>query len=296
MTSSFVRVTGRIARALPQAARDSLYRLGPVSNMIRSMLTHAAPDEIVPVEVAAGPLAGMHLRLDLRAEKDLWLGTYEPALLEAIDHFAGPGLTAFDVGANIGYVSLALAKAVGEAGRIVAFEPLPSNLVRLRANLALNKEGNWVQVVGAAVGARTAQEPFMVHESGGMGKLQASKGRQTEYEGRLMVEVIALDDWIGESKERSPELIKIDVEGGETAVLEGLSSTLKNDRPTILIELHGPEATRGVQQFLDEAGYSLYDMREGYPELGESTDWRTYAVALPSEREDTTGGLRPDRG
>ncbi|MFQ5923208.1 MAG: FkbM family methyltransferase [Anaerolineales bacterium] len=296
MTSSLVRATARIARALPQGARNSLYRLGPISNAIRSMLTRAAPDEIVPVEVAAGPLAGMHLQLDLRTEKDLWLGTYEPALLEAIDHFAGLGLTVFDVGANIGYVSLALAKAVGQIGRIVAFEPLPANLVRLRANMALNPEGERVQIVGAAAGARTTQEPFMVHESSGMGKLQASKGRQAEYESRLSVEVIALDDWVARSKLTPPELIKIDVEGGEAAVLEGMSSTLKNDRPTILIELHGPEATSAVQKILASAGYALHAMRAGYPELGEITSWKTYSVALPSEKGDTIGRLRPGEG
>lgn len=232
----------------------------------------------------------MQLQLDLRTEKDLWLGTYEPALLEAIDHFAGLGLTAYDVGANIGYVSLALAKVIGEAGHVVAFEPLPANLLRLRANMALNPEGNRVQVVGGAVGAHTTQEPFMVHESGGMGKLQASKGRQTEYEGTLTVEVIALDDWIAESKETPPELIKIDVEGGEAAVLEGMRSTLKNYHPSILIEMHGPEATAGVMEILASAGYALHAMREGYPELGEITGWKTYAVALPLDKGDT---LRP---
>jgi len=281
MMPSVMRAAAWIARALPQRARDSLYRMGPITSAIRSLLTSAAPGEIVPVEVATGPLAGMQLKLDLRREKDLWLGTYEPGLLAAINHFATPGLTAFDVGANIGYVSLALAKAVGEAGRIVAFEPLPANLDRLRDNMALNSVGSRVQVVGRAVGARAAQEPFMLHASGGMGKLQAARGRQTEYESTLTVEVIALDDWIGEHESGPPELIKIDVEGGEAAVLEGLIRTLETDRPTLLIELHGPEATAEVQQILASAGYTLHAMRKGYPELGEITSWKTYAVALP---------------
>jgi len=248
------------------------------------MLTRAAPDEIVPVEIAAGPLAGMRLQLDLRTEKDLWLGTYEPALLEAIDHFAGPGLVAYDVGANIGYVSLALAKVVGTSGQVVAFEPLPANLVRLRANMDSNPEGSRVQVVGAAVGAQHSQATFMVHKSGGMGKLQAAQGRQAEYEGSIPVEVIALDEWTKDHRNAAPGLIKIDVEGGEAAVLEGLRSTLKNDRPTILIELHGPEATSTVQKILTSAGYALHAARDGYPRLGEISDWKTYAVALPIDQ------------
>jgi FkbM family methyltransferase len=252
--------------------------------VIRSTLTRAAPDEIVTVEIAAGPLAGMRLQLDLRTEKDLWLGTYEPALLEAIEHFTSPDLTAYDVGANIGYVSLAMAKAMGQSGRVVAFEPLPANLVRLQANMALNPEGNRVQVVGAAVGAHNAQAAFMVHESGGMGKLQAAEGRQTEYVSSITVEVISLDKWIMDGGGAPPGLIKIDVEGGEAAVLEGLSGTLNSARPTILIELHGPEATSEVQNILASAGYALHAARDGYPKLGEITGWKTYAVALPVDR------------
>jgi len=252
------------------------------------MLTRAAPDKMVPVEIAAGPLAGMRMELDLRTEKDLWLGTYEPALLEAIEHFVRPGLTVYDVGANIGYVSLALAKVVGPSGHVVAFEPLPANLVRLRANMTLNPEGSQVQVVGAAVGAQNSQATFMVHESGGMGKLQAAKGRQAEYEGSITVEVIALDKWNKNHRQAAPGLIKIDVEGGEAAVLEGLGSTLKSDRPTILIELHGPEATSAVQNVLAAAGYALHAARDGYPRLGEITNWKTYAIALPVD-EDKPG-------
>jgi FkbM family methyltransferase len=248
------------------------------------MLTRAAPDEIVPVEIAAGPLAGMRLQLDLRTEKDLWLGTYEPSLLDAIEHFATADLTAYDVGANIGYVSLAMAKATGQAGRVVAFEPLPANLVRLRANISVNPEGSRVQVVGAAVGAHNAEAAFMVHESGGMGKLQSAEGRQTDYEDTITVEVISLDEWITDSALAPPGLIKIDVEGGEAAVLEGLTSTLNSARPTILIELHGPEATKAVQNILAEAAYALHAARDGYPKLGEITSWKTYAVALPVDR------------
>lgn len=293
MTSPLMRVTARIARALPQGARDSLYRLGPLSNLIRSMLTRAAPDKIAPVQVAAGPLAGMQLQLDLRREKDLWLGTYEPAVLQAIQDWVKPGMSVYDVGANIGYVSLALAKAVGKAGQVVAFEPLPENLDRLRANMALNSAGSRVQVVGSAVGARAAQEPFMRHASGGMGKLQTSKGRQIDYEGTLTVDVIALDDWIKDRESRPPELIKIDVEGGEGAVLEGLLDTLVNNHPTLLIELHGPEATADIRQTLASTGYTLHAVDKGYPELGKITAWKSYAVALPTEEGTTSGGQGP---
>ncbi|GMR10047.1 MAG: FkbM family methyltransferase [Anaerolineae bacterium] len=245
------------------------------------MLTRAAPGDIVPIEVAAGPLAGLKMELDLSVEKDLWLATYEPAVLQAIQHWVKPGMVTYDVGANIGYVSLALARAVGAQGQVVAFEPLPENVSRLRTNIELNPEGARVRVVEAAVSDRAERSQFLIHRSGAMGKLESSKGRAGAYQEEITVEVIGLDDWIAEGKLAPPELIKIDVEGGEAAVLEGMSGALKNDRPTILIELHGPEAAGAVQEILASAGYALHAMRDGYPELGEITSWKTYAVALP---------------
>lgn len=247
------------------------------------MLTRAAPGDIIPVEVAAGPLAGMHLQLDLRTEKDLWLGTYEPALLEAIDHFTGLGFTAYDVGANIGYVSLALARAVGPQGQVVAFEPLPENVSRLRTNIELNPEGGRVRVVEAAVSDRAERSQFLIHRSGAMGKLEASKGRAEAYEGEIRVDVIALDDWIEERNEPMPDLIKIDVEGGEALVLAGLERTLKEARPTLLIELHGPEASEKTLELLESAHYRLHELRAGYPALRGLTDWKTYVIAQQKE-------------
>ena len=69
------------------------------------------------VKVAAGDLAGFTILLDMQVDKDYWLGTYEPELQAALRQLIPPGAVIFDVGANIGYVSLLLAKAAGEAGK-----------------------------------------------------------------------------------------------------------------------------------------------------------------------------------
>ncbi len=259
--------------------------MGPVSEALRSALTRSAPAGLVETEIAAGPLAEMHLQLDLRTEKDLWLGTYEPALLQAIQDWVEPGMVAYDVGANIGYVSLALACEVGPQGQVVAFEPLPENVSRLRTTIELNPEGARVRVVEAAVSDRAERSQFLIHRSRAMGKLEASKGRAEAYQGEITVEVIALDEWIENRNEPMPDLIKIDVEGGEALVLAGLERTLKGARPTLLIELHGPEAGEQTLELLDAAQYRLHELCAGYPELGEITSWKTYAVALPVDQE-----------
>src|SRR3972149_525461 len=148
------------ARLLPVPVKQALYRWPALSRLIRRGLNRAVDRGLVEVTVAAGGLAGMHLSLDLQTEKDYWLGTYEPVLQVAIRDWVRPGVVAYDIGANIGYLTLLLARQVGPEGRVYAFEALPANLERLAGNLALNKMEENVSVVIAAGAGSSAQTPL----------------------------------------------------------------------------------------------------------------------------------------
>lgn len=252
-----LRLAAWSASALPAWLKRGLYKLGPVTRFLRVLLNRAAAEGIQVVEVAGGPLRGAKLALDLQSEKDHWLGAYEPVLQEAIERLLQPGQVAYDVGANIGYTSLLLAEAVGPAGRVVAFEPLPANFHRLRQNLDLNAEGKWVEAVNAAVGDEAGSAQFLVHSSGAMGKLSGSAGREVQYEHELPVEIVTIDDFVLEHDRRAPNLIKIDVEGGERAVLTGMRKVLRRYRPALLLELHGEQAARDCTDILNEAEYKM---------------------------------------
>ena len=115
-----LRLAAFVARVLPAPLKRLLYRLGPLTPGLRRLLTRAAPSRLTQVVVAGGPLAGVRLLLDLKTEKDLWLGSYEPELGGALRRFALPGMTVYDVGANIGYVTLLLARATAPGGRLFA--------------------------------------------------------------------------------------------------------------------------------------------------------------------------------
>ena len=147
MSHPLLSLASFTARALPTCAKRALYCLGPLSNLIRQGLNQAAPTDLTEVTVATGGLNGMQLSLDLQTEKDYWLGTYELALQAAIQDFVQPDMVAYDVGANIGYITLLLARAVGETDQVFAFEALPANLERLRADVALNGPASQVQIV-----------------------------------------------------------------------------------------------------------------------------------------------------
>jgi FkbM family methyltransferase len=221
--------------------------------------------------------------LDLKSEKDLWLGNYEPELLEAIEDLAQPGATAFDVGANIGYITLLLARCVGPAGRVVAFEPLPENLERLRRHLALNGLAGRVTVAPFAVGRTAGRAPFLVHASGGMGKVEGSAGRAAEYRRRITVETVDLDGYVYARGNPAPSFIKMDIEGGESLAFAGMQRLLREARPIVLVELHGPEACSAAWEAFGAAAYRMTAVRSGYPAI-EDPDrlgWKAHLAAFP---------------
>ena len=277
---SILSLAAWAARILPGPVKRSLYRWGPLARLLRGVLNQAAPRGLSQAQVAAGGLAGASLLLDLQIEKDYWLGTYEPELQEAIRREVRPGMVVYDVGANIGYVSLLLARAVGPQGRVFAFEALPANLERIRANLALNPQAA-VTPVGMAVIDGDRPVEFLTHASGAMGKAAGSAGRKGEtYGAAIQVAGISLDEFIYTQLNPVPQVVKIDIEGGEVLALPGMRRLLREGRPLVFLELHGPEAARAAWDELTAAGYQLFRMDSGahIPSF-ETLDWKAYVVA-----------------
>lgn len=283
MSNLILSLAGFAARLLPMSVKQRIYRVPWLSRLVRSGLNRAAPQGRTRVKVAAGALAGWLLDLDMQSEKDYWLGTYEPQLQAAIQELVKPGMTAYDIGANIGYISLILAQAVGEIGQVYAFEALPENIVRLRVNLALNSMQDRVQVIAAAVVDRSGPINFWVGPSGGMGKADGSLGRDNlPYTQSIKVEGSALDDFVYRQHHPEPQVIKMDIEGGEVLALPGMQQLLSQARPLVFLELHGPEAARTAWEVFTTAGYRLCYLEPRYPEVTEmqALDWKTYLVAF----------------
>ena len=273
------------AHALPAPLKKGLYKIPFLARFLRRSLNKAAPRGIGEVLVAGGILEGMHMALDLQSEKDYWLGTYEADLQAAARHFIQPGMTVYDVGANIGYISLMAARLNGPDGKVFSFEALPANLERLEQNRALNQLEQRIQIQPAAVVAESGPVTFFMHQSGAMGKAQGSAGREEQYQQKIEVNGLALDDFVYRQNQPLPALVKMDIEGGEGMALAGMARMLKEAPPIFLIELHGEQAARGVWEQLSAHGYSLHEMRHGYARIGalDQLDWKAYVVALPQQ-------------
>ncbi len=282
MKKIFFRLAGWAAGWLPPAVIRRIYQFKPFASLVRRMLNQAAPAGLASVTVAGGELAGVKLVLDLQTEKDYWLGSYETELQAALRKWLKPGMVVYDVGANIGYISLLMARQLGDGERVFAFEALPANLERLRLNLESSGLGEGITVIPAAVVDGERPVRFLVGLSGGMGKAEGSAGRQElPYNESIEVQGISLDQFVFEQGNPAPELVKVDIEGGEVLALPGMRRMLSEFHPIIFLELHGPEAAQAALQELVSAGYRICHMQRGYPEVTRivSLGWKSYIIA-----------------
>ena len=222
MKKLILQLTAFSARVLPEPLKRGIYRIQPLAKFVRGTLNKAAPTGMTEVSIAAGGAASLKMRLDLQFEKDYWLGTYESDLQTAITELVKPGWVAYDVGANIGFVTLLLSQRLGASGKIFAFEALPDNLERLRTHITLNGLEPRVSVVPGAVAATSETIRFLIGPSGAMGKAEGSAGRTERHQESIEVPGFSLDDFVYRDGNPPPQVIKMDIEGGEVLALPGM--------------------------------------------------------------------------
>jgi FkbM family methyltransferase len=162
---------------------------------------------------------------------------YEPNEMYAVSRLLRPGMTAVDVGANAGVFTLMAAKLVSPSGTVHAFEPSPRDRDRLRANLAANNLVN-VTVHPVALGRAAGKAVLAVSgaEHPGHNTIGGFAYSDDDAPYSLEVEVATLDEIAAAQKLDRLDLLKIDVEGSETAVLQGAEESLRRFRPVIVVE------------------------------------------------------------
>jgi FkbM family methyltransferase len=197
------------------------------------------------------------------------LGAFERTTVSAYRRLIPPAGVVLDIGANIGAHTLHLARAVGNAGRVYAFEPTVYAFDKLQRNLALNPD----------IASRVTVEQIMLTDypdveieadvysswplsnddevhTRHLGRAESISGSRTE----------RLDDYLKKTGVERVDFIKLDVDGFECHVLGGSLSTLQNFRPVILMEV-APyvlvERGRSLTELLNimkEFKYKFYDL------------------------------------
>lgn len=177
----------------------------------------------------------------------------EPEVIHVMTRGLKAGDCAVDAGANVGFFTVLMSKLVGDRGRVLAIEPDPRNLGKLRKNLDINSCKN-VELWPYAIG-RTRGEALLFAAS--------DNGQSTIYgedtHGSFGVMVDTLDGALIRLPNR-PALIKLDIEGSETAALETLSFKC----PCIISELNSSalqragSSARDLMMIMRHRGYGRY--------------------------------------
>jgi FkbM family methyltransferase len=161
------------------------------------------------------------------------------AIISALLATLVPGDVYWDIGASVGLYTTLMARGVGPAGQVVAYEPEPRSNARLRENVSRNGLDN-VRVFDLALGraADTMHLHFAGHFTAGTHTLYATTATAPS-SGTVPVRVVRGDDLRVAEQLRTPNTIKIDVEGAEEDVIAGLASTLAEPAcRAVLCEVH----------------------------------------------------------
>jgi len=205
------------------------------------------------------------IRLEKRGELRNRQWNYERSgerdFLAALKANLSPGDTVLDVGASVGEFTLPLAKIVGEKGRVLAFEPGESTSGRLAENIKLNGLTN-VQIFRKALGDQDSAATLF---SGGF-KCPSIVPPEGDSDYRTVsehIEIVRADTFFASEKLPVPKAIKIDVEGFEFAVLQGLRGILANPSCRLVcLEIH-PQllptgvAAEAITELLKGSGFDL---------------------------------------
>jgi FkbM family methyltransferase len=201
------------------------------------------------------------------------LGTAEPHIQEFLAQHVKKGDVVLDLGANVGFLTLVAAALTGHTGRVVSYEPFPATAAALRANVSANQLP-FVDVVEAAVADEAGSQRLHLNSSDQDASLIGDGNVGVD------VDVVTIDSEMRRLG-LTPNVVKIDVEGAELAVIHGMRATLATARPIIVCEVHVGIANLNdpVPTALREAGYRVSWLEEGLVDGTES--WAPHLVALP---------------
>lgn len=197
-----------------------------------------------------------------------WYGYYSRDIIMVMDNILSQGMVVFDIGANIGEISLCAAKRVGAEGKVYCFEPMPTLYEKLTHNLSVNAMMHAFPI-RLGVSKNTGVVPIYradsnfsdgtIHE--GLGTLYPMDNRTTPVG---EIQLVTLDAFCEEEHVQRLDLIKIDVEGAELDVLMGAEHVIRKYRPYLIIEIQSETAQASgvspeeILDYLQLLEYSIF--------------------------------------
>jgi len=158
----------------------------------------------------------------------------EPAFMKILRQELTEGMTAIDIGGNIGYVTLIMAELVGPSGVVYAIEPAPHNFSILTKNIRVNGYADFVFPYQIGISNVSGISKLYMSDASNLHSMSPTNNTRTSIE----IHVSTLDDFMRDKG--YPNFIKMDIEGHEVEALDGMYNTLRDAEPPvkILIEVH----------------------------------------------------------
>lgn len=200
-------------------------------------------------------------------------GYWESWLTRFMARRVRAGDTVVDVGANYGYYSLLLADLVGPGGRLYAVEPAPEAARLLRRSILLNGFAGRTEILELAAGAGEGRATLVIPEREPKNAAIVQKSTASSAGEHHEVAVATLDSLL--SRARRIAFLKIDAEGAEEEIIEGMAGILKRDRPAMVLEYN-------VARYADPAAF-LERLLRVYGTL-RYVDYDGNAAAVSPER------------
>ncbi|MHA1724313.1 MAG: FkbM family methyltransferase [Promethearchaeota archaeon] len=200
--------------------------------------------------------------------RSMYFGLDSKIVVKTLLRYLKKGSTFLDVGANIGYISAIGLGCVGRNGQVHSFEPVPTYYEKLLYMTKLNKKYNNIFVNNFALGETYETMNIAVNRYiWGWNTLVPELMKSSEIKTNFEVNIKRLDDYILQNNLKNISLIKIDVEGFEIPVLQGLKSYFEEEKllPNLLIEV-SPSAYKmlgyklsDLENILEEFSYRAYN-------------------------------------
>ncbi|MGH9737876.1 MAG: FkbM family methyltransferase [Candidatus Acidiferrales bacterium] len=199
----------------------------------------------------------------------MYFASYSPLVVDAMKRHLTAGDVFIDVGANVGYLSAVGASLVGRRGQVHSFEPVPRYFQILRRLAELNPS-HAIVANSCAAGAVNGTAKIHVTREPGQNTLVRGYKSGAEITSSLDISVIRLDSYIESQRLSRVALIKIDTEGFELPVLEGLRGYFDSgQRPAIICEI-APRAyalmgrtSADISDYMARYGYRARDIIDG---------------------------------
>jgi len=215
----------------------------------------------------------------------LMFKTHEPISTKLVSKFLKKGMVCLDIGANIGYYVQLESNLIGSTGKIIAIEPSPKNFEYLQKNIKLQEHAN-ITAYNFAAGDTEGHLNFLIYENASNSGMIIPDGEQSKWPGEIIkVPVKIIDNFLDELGIEKIDFIRMDVEGYEFHIFEGMKKTLQNLKPIIQIEVHrsimGKDITKKWFEILKNYGYQVkyYIPREiDTPLIGTINDVKNYNI------------------